>query len=105
MIGECVLEEEHVPAALGYYRATLGDGKRDPELATLQQRMGSEFPSQPMLYIHGEDCGCIGIEVAKAAQATAPAHVRFEYVSNAGHFVHVEQPERVNRLIVDFLAS
>jgi pimeloyl-ACP methyl ester carboxylesterase len=67
--------------------------------------MGGEFPSQPMLYIHGEDCGCIGIEVAKAAQATAPAHVRFEYVSNAGHFVHVEQPDRVNRLIVDFLAS
>jgi len=104
-VKDALRNPEHLQAALGYYRATLGDGKRDPELATLQQRMGGEFPSQPMLYIHGEDCGCIGVEVAKAAQATAPAHVRFEYVSNAGHFVHVEQPDRVNRLIVDFLTS
>ncbi|NDA54346.1 MAG: alpha/beta hydrolase, partial [Actinobacteria bacterium] len=43
--------------------------------------------------------------VARAAQATAPGNVRFEYVANAGHFVQVEQPTRVNQLIVDFLAS
>ena len=104
-VKDALRSPENLQAALGYYRATLGDGKRDPELATLQQRMGSEFPTQPMLYLHGEDCGCIGIEVAKAAQATAPANVRFEYVANAGHFVQVERPDHVNRLILDFIVG
>jgi pimeloyl-ACP methyl ester carboxylesterase len=104
-VKDALRNPEHLQAALGYYRATLGDGKRDPVLGELQQRMGSEFPTQPMLYLHGENCGCIGVEVARAAQATAPGNVRFEYVANAGHFVQVEQPTRVNQLIVDFLAG
>ena len=95
---------DNLRAALGYYRATLGDGKRDPELAVLQQRMGSEVPTQPLLYLHGENDGCVGREVAQAAQAMVPPNVTFEYVANAGHFMQLEQPARVNQLITDFLA-
>lgn len=95
----------NLQAALGYYRATLGDGKRDPELTTLQQRMGGEYPSQPLLYLHGENDGCIGREVADAARALSPANVRFEFVAHAGHFMQLEQPQRVNQLIVDFLRN
>jgi pimeloyl-ACP methyl ester carboxylesterase len=104
-VKDALRNPDNLQAALGYYRATLGDGKRDPDLASLQERIGREFPSQPMLYLHGENCGCVGIEIAKAAQASAPAHVRFEYIANAGHFVQVEQPNLVNQLIVDFLDS
>lgn len=96
---------EHLMAALGYYRATLGDGKRDPELAALQQRMGGEYPAQPLLYLHGDNDGCVGREVAVAAQAMSPSHIRYEFVANAGHFMQLEQPQRVNQLIVDFLAE
>ncbi|NBN97523.1 MAG: alpha/beta hydrolase, partial [Actinobacteria bacterium] len=81
---------EHLTAALGYYRATLGDGARDPELAALQQRMGGEYPSQPLLYLHGDNDGCVGREVAAAAQAMSPAHIRYEFVANAGHFMQLE---------------
>jgi pimeloyl-ACP methyl ester carboxylesterase len=104
-VKDALRNPDNLQAALGYYRATLGDGKRDPDLASLQERIGREFPAQPMLYLHGENCGCVGIEIAKAAQASAPAHVRFEYIANAGHFVQVEQPNLVNQLIVDFLDS
>jgi pimeloyl-ACP methyl ester carboxylesterase len=104
-VKDALRNPDNLQAALGYYRATLGDGKRDPDLASLQERIGREFPSQPMLYLHGENCGCVGIEIAKAAQASAPAHVRFEYIANAGHFVQVEQPNLVNQLIVGFLDS
>jgi pimeloyl-ACP methyl ester carboxylesterase len=31
--------------------------------------------------------------------------MRVEFVADAGHFLQLEQPERVNQLIVDFLAS
>ena len=95
---------ENLQAALGYYRATLGEGKRDPELAALQQRMGGEYPSQPLLYLHGENDGCIGREVAEAARAMSPANVSYAFIADAGHFMQLEQPERVNELIVNFVA-
>ena len=95
---------ENLQAALGYYRATLGEGKRDPELAALQQRMGGEYPSQPLLYLHGENDGCIGREVAEAARAMSPSNVSYAFVADAGHFMQLEQPERVNELIVNFVA-
>lgn len=94
---------ENLQAALGYYRATLGDGKRDPELAELQQRMGGEVPTQPLLYLHGENDGCIGREVAEVAQAMVPSTVQFAFVANAGHFMQLEQPQQVNKLILDFV--
>jgi pimeloyl-ACP methyl ester carboxylesterase len=30
---------------------------------------------------------------------------RLEVINDAGHFMHVEQPETVNRLVLEFLAS
>ena len=33
-----------------------------------------------------------------------PANVRMEIVEGAGHFLQVEQPTVVNRLVIDFLA-
>jgi pimeloyl-ACP methyl ester carboxylesterase len=35
----------------------------------------------------------------------SPSHIRYEFVANAGHFMQLEQPQRVNQLIVDFLAE
>lgn len=93
----------NLQAALGYYRATLGDGPRDPDLASLQQRMGAEYPTQPVLYLHGVNDGCIGRDVAESARAMSPASVRFEFVDDAGHFLQLEQPERVNSLITEFV--
>jgi pimeloyl-ACP methyl ester carboxylesterase len=104
-VKDALRKPEHLQAALGYYRATLGSGKRDDALAELQQRMGSEVPTQPLLYLHGENDGCIGREVAEAAQAMMPDNVQFAYVKNAGHFMQLEQPERVNQLIADFISA
>ena len=48
----------------------------------------------------------MGAEVA----ARTPAHLtvpgsRFEMVPGTGHFLHLEQPEVVNGLVVDFVTS
>ena len=103
-VKQALREPANLQAALGYYRATLGDGKRDPELAALQQRMGAEYPPQPLLYLHGADDGCVGREVAEAARAMSPATVRYEFVADAGHFLQLEQPQRVNQVVCDFVA-
>ena len=98
-------DPKNLQAALGYYRATLGDGYRDPQLSELQNQMGSAVPRQPMLYLHGANDGCIGVDVVESAKSMAPANVKFELIAAAGHFLQLEQPEKVNRLICEFLAS
>ena len=93
----------NLTAALGYYRATLGDGYRDPALDAAQAATQG-IPPQPTLYLHGRTDGCIGTEVAESARAMVPEHVRIHIVEGAGHFLQVEQPGVVNRLVLEFLA-
>jgi len=96
---------EHLAAALGYYRATLGAGFRDPALADAQNLVQGENPPQPLLYLHGENDGCIGLEVARDAATRAPSNTRVEIVEGAGHFLQLEQPAKVNELIVNWITS
>jgi pimeloyl-ACP methyl ester carboxylesterase len=104
-IRKSLAEPKNLQAALGYYRATLGDGYRDPQLSELQNQMSSEVPAQPLLYLHGAKDGCIGVEVVESAKKIAPANVKFEVVEAAGHFLQLEQPAVVNKLICDFLEN
>ena len=93
----------NLAAALGYYRATIGAGPRDPSLDAAQAAT-SEVPPQPTLYLHGRNDGCIGVEVAELAAAMAPPNLTVEIIDGAGHFLHIERPDVVNRRILEFLA-
>ncbi|MEY3423875.1 MAG: hypothetical protein RLZZ285_600 [Actinomycetota bacterium] len=104
-IRKSLADPKNLQAALGYYRATLGDGYRDPKLSELQNQMASGVPSQPLLYLHGANDGCIGVDVVESAKKIASANVKFEVVAAAGHFLQLEQPKVVNKLICDFLAN
>ena len=95
-------DPQHLAAALGYYRATLGDGYLDPALAELQAATQG-IPTQPTLYLHGATDGCIGVEVAESARAMVTDNVTIEIVDCAGHFLHLERPDVVNTRILEFL--
>ena len=103
-IRKSLADPKNLQAALGYYRATLGDGYRDPQLSELQNQIAASVPTQPLLYLHGANDGCIGVDVVESAKKIAPANVKFEVVGAAGHFLQLEQPKVVNKLICDFLA-
>jgi pimeloyl-ACP methyl ester carboxylesterase len=102
-VKDALRDPAHLAAAIGYYRATLGDGPKDPSLEAAQAAT-SAVPAQPLLYLHGRNDGCIGVEVAELAASMAPANVTFEYVDDAGHFLHLERPDLVNARILEFLA-
>lgn len=104
-VRKSLADPKNLQAALGYYRATLGDGYRDPQLSDLQNRMGAGVPTQPLLYLHGANDGCIGVDVVEAAKKLAPANVKFEVIAAAGHFLQLEQHEKVNGLICEFLGN
>ena len=104
-VRKSLADPKNLQAALGYYRATLGDGYRDPVLQDLQTQMAASVPTQPLLYLHGANDGCIGADVVESAKSMAPANVKFEVVAAAGHFLQLEQPKKVNKLICEFLAS
>lgn len=102
-VKDCLRDPANLAAALGYYRAALSNVGVDPALDDVQAA-GSRPTEQPSLYLHGASDGCIGVEVARRAEpALSAPGSRLEIVEGAGHFLHLELPEVVNALVVDFL--
>lgn len=89
-------------AALAYYRSALNPELADPALAELQARIGQPI-NIPCLHIHGEVDGCIGAELTEGMDAFFPKGLQTEIIEGAGHFVHQENPERFNQLVLGFL--
>ena len=99
----CLRGSANLQAALGYYRATLGDGPKHPDYDLIQLAGGGELP-QPTLYLHGRDDGCIGVEVAESARDLCP-WATVEVIDGAGHFLQLERPDVVNARALDFVSA
>ncbi len=92
-------------AMLAYYRQNasprvlLGLGKSSTAELT-------EVPV-PTLAITGADDGCIDTRMFDYVflPEDFPAGVRIERVKDAGHFVHLEQPQLINLMLLDWLAN
>lgn len=86
-VKDALRDPAHLTASLGTYRSMFEpdpNGRPDSPL------------NLPWLYLHGRNDGCIGVELA-------PDHA--VVVEDAGHFLHLERPDEVNRLVLDFLAG
>lgn len=81
-------------AALRYYRDTLGPGIG--ELSRMK-------PAAPVLYLHGENDGCAQARIGAMHADSLPPGSHFEQVPGVGHFLHLEDPVRVNQRITDWL--
>jgi pimeloyl-ACP methyl ester carboxylesterase len=94
---------EVLSAALGYYRAMLNPEYQDPALAD-EQDVFQMLPIEvSTLYIHGADDGCMGVETGEGMAASFSGGLETLVVEDAGHFVHQEKPDVVNRAVVEFL--
>ena len=91
-----------LPATLGYYRAALS-------LSALLASAGdAHYPVPvPTLALSGERDGCIASDVFERLTVASdyPEGMRFHRIAEAGHFLHQEQPQAVNSLLIDWLTA
>ena len=83
-------------ATINYYRAAL---RQNP--LTLPKRI--EPVEAETLLIWGERDAALGRQLTEGLSQAVP-RLRIEYLP-AGHFVHLEQPDEVNRLLIDTLSQ
>jgi pimeloyl-ACP methyl ester carboxylesterase len=102
-VKESLAAPENLAAAIGYYRAMFDGSGHDPAYAEAQMASG-QAPPQPTLYLHGQDDGCMSIDGAKDVLALLSEGSAQHTVRNAGHFLHLDQPEVVNAHVAEFLA-
>lgn len=103
---DCLRDPAHLRIALGYYRSVM-DPRRfgQPDYVAGQAEVWGRPLTQPTLYFHGLRDGCLAItrELATQIPACLGPGSEVELLDDAGHFLLVEQPARVNARIVEFL--
>ena len=104
-VKRCFSHPGALSAALGYYRTAFAGAPSDPALARVHANMSSAPLAVPTLYVHGARDGCVGAAVSERMHTHCSARFERVVVRDAGHFVHVEQPEAFNAAVSRFLES
>jgi pimeloyl-ACP methyl ester carboxylesterase len=93
-----------VEAALDYYRHSFHPANRDPRLQAQQERMTAPT-AVPTLALHGTRDRPGRLEAFEGMDDLFTAGLEKVVLPGAGHFVHLERPDEVNRRIVAFLRA
>jgi pimeloyl-ACP methyl ester carboxylesterase len=96
---------EVAEAAVEYYRQTFDVRRQAPELAAEQAEMMGGRVALPALYLMGAEDGCVDPATATESPAWSDAPARAEVLDGCGHFLHLERPAEVNRILLDFLSG
>jgi len=91
---EALPDHAHRRAALRYYRNNLQGGAIEGFTTR---------PRHPALYLHGGADGCMQAALAGLYADDYPAGSVVEIVDGLGHFLHLEEPQRVNARILAWL--
>jgi pimeloyl-ACP methyl ester carboxylesterase len=92
----------NLEAAVGYYAAMFG--LPSPAYAAEQASAGLRG-ERPVLYLHGDDDGCLAAAPARDVERHLPPGSRARMVPGAGHFPHLERPDAVSALVVEWLTA
>jgi pimeloyl-ACP methyl ester carboxylesterase len=91
-------------AAIGYYRAAIRNTRPPPRYRELHQHWTT--PSRlPILYLHGRDDGCVTSEFTRWTANALPDDSDVSIVDNAGHFLQLDEPDKVADLVLSFIGS
>ena len=88
--------------ALRIYRANFDTSLHDPHFADLAPT-GEAPASVPMLVLAGAEDGCMPPSTCADAETGLAPDSRVETVAGAGHFMHLDRPDEVARIILEWL--
>ena len=91
-------------AALGPYRATVRNTRPPAQYRELHRQWTSP-PKLPSLYLHGRDDGCMTSAFTHWTARALPEGSDVTVVDHAGHFLQLEQPDRVADLVLKFMGA
>ncbi len=89
---DCLRHPANLSAAIEYYRAD-------------EQQGTGQTPPQPTLYLHGDQDGCIAVDLVRDAERHLAPGSRMVVIEGAGHFLQLEKPAEVNREILEWIGS
>ncbi|HEX3608034.1 MAG TPA: alpha/beta hydrolase [Candidatus Dormibacteraeota bacterium] len=92
-------------AAVAYYRCTVDGTRQSDDLIEAQMSTTGDNLGVPALFICGADDGLFIPEQFHEGADYCTAECRVEVVEGAGHFMHLEKPDVVNRLVLDFIGA
>jgi pimeloyl-ACP methyl ester carboxylesterase len=101
-VKESIGDPAHMAAAIGYYRALYDPDLQDPHFADEQAAAFLPTP-KPTLYLHGRDDGCMLLSSIGHPLEFLAEGSKVVVLDNAGHFMNVERPDEVNRLVLEFI--
>jgi epoxide hydrolase 4 len=81
-----------------------GDGSGETRTRDLRRDRTARPISVPTLVIWGERDSYLGSDLAEPDRDDVPNLDRVERLRDASHWVHHDEAERVNQLLVDFFA-
>jgi pimeloyl-ACP methyl ester carboxylesterase len=88
-----------VKASLGYYRSMFSRKHKQTSASS------SGVIKVPTMAMTGVKDGCMDTRVFKGMEQSSrfTSEIRVESVQNAGHFLQLEQPEHINKLLISWL--
>lgn len=96
---EAALKPGALTAAINYYRATFRNFSSMRELDRSERKIAA-----PTLLVWAEDDVALGKELTVGMEPLFSGPFRVHYVPNCSHWVNEEQPEIVNRLLLEHLS-
>jgi pimeloyl-ACP methyl ester carboxylesterase len=95
---------DHRTAAVSYYRHQVPLSKPAPVYRAWHDGWDTQLPRIPMLLMHGQLDGAIDVGLATVSAEALPTDSSHEVITGAGHFMQLDQPTTVARLISDYCA-
>ena len=93
---------EYIESVLKIYRANFDPSRADPALRQHAARTEG-VADKPLLVLAGDEDGCLDVKYF-TGEGLAPGS-KVEVLPGVGHFLHLEQPETVANLVLEWFAQ